>query len=49
MISGPITDTSGRTFSDQTTSAFWNSVKHAKPFCIGLNYASGAVGLRPYI
>lgn len=49
MISGTITDASGRTLSGQTTAAFWNSVKHAKPFCIGLNCALGAAALRPYI
>lgn len=49
MISGTITDASGRTLSGQTTTAFWNSVKHAKPFCIGLNCALGAAALRPYI
>lgn len=49
MISGTITDASGRTLSGQTTSAFWNSVKHAKPLSIGLNCALGAQALRPYI
>lgn len=49
MISGTITDASGRTLSGQTTQAFWHSVRHAKPLCIGLNCALGADALRPYI
>jgi len=49
MISGTITDASGRTLSGQTTAAFWNSVRHAKPLSIGLNCALGATALRPYI
>jgi len=49
MISGTITDASGRTLSGQTTRAFWHSVRHAKPFSIGLNCALGAAALRPYI
>ncbi len=49
MISGTITDASGRTLSGQTTEAFWNSVRHANPFMIGLNCALGAKDLRPYI
>lgn len=49
MISGTITDASGRTLSGQTTAAFWNSVSHAKPLAIGLNCALGAAALRPYI
>ncbi len=49
MISGTITDASGRTLSGQTTEAFWNSVRHAEPFMIGLNCALGASELRPYI
>ena len=49
MISGTITDASGRTLSGQTTEAFWNSVRHVKPFMIGLNCALGASELRPYI
>ena len=49
MISGTITDASGRTLSGQTTEAFWNSVRHIKPFMIGLNCALGAAELRPYI
>ena len=49
MISGTITDASGRTLSGQTTEAFWNSVRHARPFSIGLNCALGAKLMRPYI
>ncbi|WP_271408160.1 methionine synthase [Pseudomonas sp. Q1-7] len=49
MISGTITDASGRTLSGQTTEAFWNSVRHAKPISIGLNCALGAKELRPYL
>ena len=49
MISGTITDASGRTLSGQTTEAFWNSVRHAKPISIGLNCALGAKDLRPYL
>ena len=49
MISGTITDRSGRTLTGQTTEAFWNSVRHAEPFAIGLNCALGAAELRPYI
>lgn len=49
MISGTITDASGRTLSGQTTEAFWNSVAHAKPISIGLNCALGAKELRPYV
>jgi 5-methyltetrahydrofolate--homocysteine methyltransferase len=49
MISGTITDRSGRTLTGQTTEAFWNSVRHAKPFSIGLNCALGAADLRPYV
>src|SRR5210317_2202510 len=49
MISGTITDASGRTLSGKTTEAFWNSVRHIKPFMIGLNCALGAGELRPYI
>ena len=49
MISGTITDASGRTLSGQTTEAFWNSVRHINPFIIGLNCALGATELRPYI
>ena len=49
MISGTITDASGRTLTGQTTEAFWNSVKHAKPLTIGLNCALGPNDLRQYI
>ncbi len=49
MISGTITDASGRTLSGQTAEAFWNSVRHAAPFMIGLNCALGAKELRPYV
>ena len=49
MISGTITDASGRTLSGQTTGAFWNSVRHARPLGIGLNCALGAEDLRPYV
>ncbi len=49
MISGTITDASGRLLSGQTAEAFWNSVSHAKPLSIGLNCALGAAELRPYI
>ncbi len=49
MISGTITDASGRTLSGQTTEAFWNSVAGYRPMCVGLNCALGAEDLRPYI
>nr|WP_314579791.1 methionine synthase [uncultured Pseudomonas sp.] len=49
MISGTITDASGRTLSGQTTEAFWNSVRHANPISVGLNCALGASELRPYL
>ncbi|MBL4869186.1 MAG: methionine synthase [Pseudomonadales bacterium] len=49
MISGTITDASGRTLSGQTVEAFWNSVAHAKPISIGFNCALGAEELRPHI
>jgi 5-methyltetrahydrofolate--homocysteine methyltransferase len=49
MISGTITDASGRTLSGQTAEAFWNSVRHARPTTVGLNCALGARQLRPYI
>ena len=48
-ISGTITDRSGRTLSGQTAEAFWNSVKHAKPFAIGFNCALGAELMRPHV
>ncbi|MBQ0789448.1 MAG: methionine synthase [Cycloclasticus sp.] len=49
MISGTITDASGRTLSGQLTEAFWNSVRHIKPISIGFNCALGAAELRQYI
>ncbi|PAV26375.1 methionine synthase [Tamilnaduibacter salinus] len=49
MISGTITDASGRTLSGQTTEAFWNSVRHANPLTVGLNCALGADALRPHV
>lgn len=49
MISGTITDASGRTLSGQTLEAFYNSVRHAKPLSIGLNCALGASEMRPHI
>ncbi len=48
-ISGTITDRSGRTLSGQTAEAFWNSVKHARPFAVGFNCALGADLMRPHI
>jgi 5-methyltetrahydrofolate--homocysteine methyltransferase len=48
MISGTVTDASGRILSGQTVAAFWNSVRHAKPLTIGLNCALGAALMRPY-
>jgi 5-methyltetrahydrofolate--homocysteine methyltransferase len=49
IISGTITDRSGRTLSGQTAEAFWYSVRHLKPFAIGLNCALGAEAMRPYL
>ncbi|MDF1820938.1 MAG: methionine synthase [Alcanivoracaceae bacterium] len=49
MISGTITDASGRTLTGQTTEAFYNSLRHARPLTIGLNCALGAQELRPYM
>lgn len=49
MISGTITDASGRTLTGQTAEAFWNSIAHAKPLSVGLNCALGAEELRPHI
>ncbi|OUS30948.1 methionine synthase [Thalassotalea sp. 42_200_T64] len=49
MISGTITDASGRTLSGQTTEAFYNSLRHAKPISFGLNCALGPVELRQYV
>jgi 5-methyltetrahydrofolate--homocysteine methyltransferase len=48
MISGTVTDASGRILSGQTVSAFWHSVRHAKPLTVGLNCALGAALMRPY-
>ena len=48
-ISGTITDRSGRTLTGQTAEAFWNSVRHAKPFAVGFNCALGAELMRPYV
>ncbi|HEX2594320.1 MAG TPA: methionine synthase, partial [Rhizomicrobium sp.] len=48
-ISGTITDLSGRTLTGQTPEAFWHSIRHSKPFAVGLNCALGAKELRPYI
>lgn len=49
MISGTITDASGRTLTGQTPTAFWHSVSHARPLSIGLNCALGAEAMRPHI
>jgi 5-methyltetrahydrofolate--homocysteine methyltransferase len=49
ILSGTITDASGRTLSGQTPEAFWNSVRHARPLAVGLNCALGAKLMRPYI
>ena len=49
MISGTITDRSGRTLSGQTPSAFWNAVRHAKPITVGLNCALGANEMLPHV
>ena len=49
VISGTITDASGRTLSGQTLEAFYNSVRHVKPLLVGLNCALGATELRPYV
>ncbi|WP_395139346.1 homocysteine S-methyltransferase family protein [Schlegelella aquatica] len=49
IISGTVTDASGRILSGQTVGAFWHSVRHAKPLAIGLNCALGAALMRPYI
>lgn len=49
IVSGTITDLSGRTLSGQTAEAFWNSVRHARPLAIGLNCALGAAQLRAYV
>jgi len=49
LISGTVTDASGRILSGQTVTAFWHSVRHAKPLAVGLNCALGAALMRPYI
>jgi len=49
MISATITDNSGRTLSGQTVSAFYNSIRHARPFSVGFNCALGAAAMRPYV
>ena len=49
IISGTVTDASGRILSGQTVGAFWHSVRHARPLAIGLNCALGATLMRPYI
>jgi len=49
IVSGTITDASGRVLSGQTPEAFWNSIRHAEPLAVGLNCALGGAALRPYI
>ncbi len=49
MISGTVTDASGRILSGQTVEAFWNSLRHARPLTVGLNCALGAALMRPYV
>jgi 5-methyltetrahydrofolate--homocysteine methyltransferase len=49
MISVTITDASGRTLSGQTIGAFYHSIAHARPFCVGLNCALGGAAMRPYV
>ena len=49
IISGTITDASGRTLSGQTPTAFWHAIRHAKPLAVGLNCALGAALMRPYL
>ncbi|HVL09990.1 MAG TPA: homocysteine S-methyltransferase family protein [Burkholderiaceae bacterium] len=49
MVSGTVTDASGRILSGQTVEAFWNSLRHARPITFGLNCALGAALMRPYI
>ena len=49
IISGTVTDASGRILSGQTVTAFWYSVRHAQPLAVGLNCALGAALMRPYI
>jgi 5-methyltetrahydrofolate--homocysteine methyltransferase len=49
MISGTLVDQSGRTLSGQTTEGFYVSMRHVKPFCIGLNCALGAQQMKPFL
>ncbi|SHG21833.1 methionine synthase [Geodermatophilus nigrescens] len=49
IVSGTITDASGRTLSGQVTEAFWNSIRHVRPLLVGLNCALGAKEMRPYV
>src|SRR5690606_26118129 len=49
IVSGTITDASGRTLTGQTTEAFWNSIRHVRPLAVGLNCALGAADMRPYV
>jgi len=49
MISVTVTDASGRTLSGQTLAAFWTSIAHAEPFCVGINCALGAEAMRPHV
>jgi 5-methyltetrahydrofolate--homocysteine methyltransferase len=49
IISGTVTDASGRILSGQTVTAFWHSIRHARPLAVGLNCALGAALMRPYI
>jgi 5-methyltetrahydrofolate--homocysteine methyltransferase len=49
IVSGTVTDASGRILSGQTVTAFWHSVRHARPLAVGLNCALGAALMRPYI
>jgi len=49
IISGTVTDASGRILSGQTVPAFWHSVRHARPLAVGLNCALGAALMRPYL
>ena len=49
IVSGTITDASGRTLSGQVTEAFWNSIRHVHPLAVGLNCALGAEEIRPYV
>ena len=49
IVSGTITDASGRVLSGQTTEGFWNSIRHARPLAVGLNCALGGAQLRPYV